>query len=175
VSLLPWWVKAIVIGGALLLAGAALRACKASYDEDLRAEGRLQVQAKWDAADLATAQANAKETQRRLDRQQENQRAQDALLAAAREDAARNAADAQRVREQAAGAAREWSARLADAPTGQDLQAAAAAITVLTDVRSRLDAAATELASYATSARAAGLKCEADYDALIPSPTESKP
>jgi hypothetical protein len=161
---LPLWVKLLVLAGVVLLAGA---------------EGRSQVRADWArenaqraAAALAEAHANAKESQRRLDRQQENQRAQDALLAQARADAERNRADADRVREQSASAARQWSARLADSPSAGDLEAAAAAIAVLTDVRSRLDAAATELASYATSARAAGLKCAADYDALTP---ERKP
>lgn len=160
-----------IVAGLLVL--GALVWLYRGFAEGLREEGRAEVRAEWqiarnaqqDAA-LAEAAQNAEETKRRLAAQEENQRVQDAELARARADAARNAADADRVRKQAADAARDWSARLRDSPTGEDLTAAAAAITVLTDVRGRLDAAASELAGYATAARAAGLKCERDYDSL---------
>jgi hypothetical protein len=115
---------------------------------------------------LNEAAVNVKETQRRLERQQENQRAQDAELAAARAAADRNAADADRVRQQSVAAAREWGARLADSPSREDIAAAAAAIDLCADVRGRLDRAAGEIAAYAGAAHAAGLKCERDYDAL---------
>lgn len=159
--------------GLWALAAAAAVTAYLGWRGAQREIGRQEVRAEWAAERealkdqaLQEAQANAKETLRRMDRQQENQRAQDAQLAAARADAARNAADADRVREQSAAAARQWSARLADSPTAADLAAAAEAIAVLTDVRRRLDAAASELATYADAARAAGEKCQADYDAL---------
>ena len=120
------------------------------------------------ATALREAQANAAETARRLKAQQENQRAQDAALARARADADRAAADADRVRAQATEAAREWSTRLGDSPTVGDSQAAAAAIGVCADVLGRAIAHARLLASTADAARAAGLKCSADYEALIP-------
>lgn len=124
------------------------------------------VRAEYTAAALREAQANARETARRLDRQQENQRAQDAALAAARADAARAGADADRVRAQAADAAREWSARLGDSPATSDIEAAGAAIGVCADLLGRAVARARLLARTADAARAAGLKCAADYDAL---------
>jgi hypothetical protein len=117
-------------------------------------------------ASLTRAHANAKETQRRLERQEENQRAQDAELARLRAAADRADAAARRVREQASAAAREWSARLADSPTAEDLAAASEAIRVCTDLRGRADRRAGILARYADAARTAGAKCEADYDAL---------
>jgi Protein of unknown function (DUF2514) len=135
--------------------------------------GKAEVQGRWDAernvlkdAALAEAAANAKETQRRLDRQQENQLAQDRKLAVARADAERNAAAADSLRDQNAAAAREWSAALSDSPTPGECAAAGAAIGVLTDLLGRADRRAGVLASHADSARAAGLKCEADYDSL---------
>ena len=83
-------------------------------------------------------------------------------------DGAAARADADRVRAQAADAAREWSARLSDSPTASDSAAAGAAIGVCADVLGRAIAHARLLASTADAARAAGLKCSADYEALIP-------
>lgn len=117
---------------------------------------------------LKEAQARAAETARRLQAQEENQRAQDALVARMRRDRDDALAAADRLREQSAAAARQWAGRLADSPTAQDLAAAADAIRVLTDVRSRLERAGAELAAHADAARAAGLKCERDYQALTP-------
>lgn len=115
---------------------------------------------------LAEHEAKAKEGLRRLQAQQRNQDDQNREFAAAQAAAARNADDAERVRAQAAHAAREWSARLADSPAVADRAAAADAIGVLADVLGRADRRAGLLASYADAARAAGLKCERDYDAL---------
>lgn len=129
-----------------------------------RAQGEYR-----DAADRER-EAKAREGLRRLEQQQENQRDQDQKLAAARADAERNRADADRVREQSADAARQWAARLADSPAAGDLAAASAAIAVCTDVRSRMDDAAGQLAAYADAAREAGNKCAADYQALTVKP-----
>lgn len=115
---------------------------------------------------LKESQAKAAETFRRLEAQRENQDAQDALLARMRRDRDAAVAAADRVREQSAAAARQWSERLADSPTAADLAAAAAAIQLLTDVRGRLERAGADLAAHADAARAAGLKCAKDYDAL---------
>lgn len=161
----------------LLAAVAALTLGYFAWADHQQNIGEARVQLKWDAsvsrqraAALAESEANAKESKRRIERQQENQNVQDAQLAAARADAARNAADADRVRAQSADTARQWRDALDRPPVVGDRQAAAAAIAVLTDVRSRLDAAATELAGYATASRAAGLKCERDYESLTPPP-----
>lgn len=137
--------------------------------------GKGEVQGRWDAernvlkdAALAEAAANAKETQRRLDRQQENQLAQDRKLAVARADAERNAAAADSLREQNATTAHQWRAALRDSPTGEQCATAGDAIGVLADVLGRADRRAGILAEYADRAREAGLKCQADYDALKP-------
>lgn len=163
------YVRIALAAGALVLAWAAIH----FYNAHEQGIGEARVQAKWDA-DVARQkteainelQAKAKEGLRRTEIQEGNQHAQDAQLAAARADAERNRADADRLREQSASAARDWAARLADSPTASDLAAAGAAIAVCTDVRSRMDGAAGQLAAYADTARAAGNKCAADYDAL---------
>jgi hypothetical protein len=137
--------------------------------------GRAEIQAAWDqdraeraAATLAAEKTNARETLRRLEAQQETQRAQDKLLAQARADAARNAADADRLRDQSAEAARRWRDALGNSPTGEQCAAAGTAIVVQADVLGRVDRIAVDLADYADRARAAGLKCQQDYDALKP-------
>lgn len=165
------WVRIAIA----LAAAAALTAAYLGWASHQREIGRQEVQAKWDeqvqiqtTAALAESQAKARETIRRIEAQEVNQHAKDAELAAARADAERNAADAERVRQQSAAAARDWSARLADSPTAGDLAAAGQAIAVCADVRSRVDAAAGVLAAYADAARTAGAGCEADYGALRP-------
>ena len=155
---------------AVTLGALALAAWDSARLKRADAAGYKRAQAEYTAAALREAQANAAETARRLKAQQENQRAQDAALARARADAARAAADADRVRAQAADAAREWSARLGDSPTAEDLAAAAAAIRVCTELRGRAVKRAELLAAYADAAREAGLKCEADYDSLTVKP-----
>lgn len=135
--------------------------------------GAAEVQGRWDADRVQQLQAavdeergNARETLRRMDKQQENQRVQDRLLAQAVDAAARSDAQSERMRDQAADAARQWRDALGNSPSREDLEAAAAAISVCTDLRGRADRRADLLAKYADAARIAGLKCEADYDAL---------
>lgn len=161
----------------LLIAAFAAAAVSAYlwWADTIRDEGRAEVRAEWTAAreiqkDAAIAEAarKAAETERRLKSQQENQRAQDEALAAVRADRDRLAARAERLQRDHAAAARDWSSRLADSPTGEDLAAAASAIGVCTQLLGRARARAQLLAGYSDTARAHGLKCEADYDALIP-------
>lgn len=166
-ALLNWRVW-LAIGMAAALAFAGFTTYRAG-----KAAGTAQVQNKWDKATLAQAQAdieaaatNAKETQRRLDRQKENQDAQDKELALARSAADRNGADAVRLREQNAATAKRWRDALGNSPAGSQCAAAGDAIGVLTDVLDRADRRASLLARYADAARIAGLKCERDYDAL---------
>lgn len=165
-GMIPPLYRWAAIALAVALGALALAAWDSARLKRADAAGYKRAQAEYTAAALREAQANAAETARRLKAQQENQRAQDAALARARADAARAAADADRVRAQAADAAREWSARLGDSPTAEDLAAAGAAIRVCTELRGRAVARAELLARTADAARAAGLKCERDYDAL---------
>ena len=169
-GMIPPLYRWAAIALAVALGALALAAWDSARLKRADAAGYKRAQAEYTAAALREAQANAAETARRLKAQQENQRAQDAALARARADAARAAADADRVRAQAADAAREWSARLGDSPTAEDLAAAATAIRVCTELRSRAVARAELLARTADAARAAGLKCEADYDSLTVKP-----
>lgn len=159
----------------LLLAGiaAALAVGYAGWKHHQREIGRDEIRAEWAAeraqqvaVDHAATIANAKETQRRMERQKENQDAQDEELAAARADAGRNLVAADQLRDQNAATAKRWRDALNHPTAGSDCQAAGAAITVQADVLSRSDRASSDLASYADAARAAGLKCERDYDAL---------
>lgn len=153
---------------ALVLGWGALR-------HHLVEEGRAEVRAQWDedrahaqAAAAAAALASAKETQRRMDRQQENQHAQDALLARMRRD--RDAAVAATDRLQQRAAAYLDAAGcggLAGDPAAECVRAAAAAIG---DALGRSAAIARRAAADADEARARGLKCEADYDALTATP-----
>ena len=137
--------------------------------------GRAAVRAQWNAekvqqqqAAISENQTNAKETQRRLDQQQGNQNAQNAQLAAAKADAALNAASADGLRSQLAITTKRWRDALGNPAIVGDREAAADAIGVLADVLGRADRRAGILASYADAAHAAGLKCQRDYEALTP-------
>lgn len=124
--------------------------------------GRAEVQAKWDAKAAEDARLAAQETQRRLDAQEENQRAHDKELAQAQADAAVAHAAADRLQRQLAAfvaASRHPAAGSVGTPAGDP-------IGVLADVLSRADKRAGILAAYADAARAAGLQCERNYDAL---------
>jgi len=168
-DLLPGWVKLAILA-ALASALAGFYAWRVHVERDV---GRAEIRLQWDAsisdqraAALAQAQANAEETARRLKAQKENQNAQDKLLAAARRDAAANAADADRLRTQSADTARRWRDALNHSPTGGECAAAGDAIVLSAELFSRIDKRAGELAAYADAARAAGLKCERDYQSL---------
>lgn len=160
------WIKLAIIVAIL----AALTTAYFGWRGQQREIGRQEVRAEWHQANETDKEAKAKEGLRRIERQEENQRAQNAELARWRAAARRNAADRDRVQRDAEQNARDWAERLADSPTAADIAAAGAAIAVCADVRGRLDRAASELAAYASAARAAGLKCEADYDSLTDSP-----
>lgn len=168
-ELLLNWRAWLALGLAAALAFGGFTVYRAG-----KGAGSAEKQAKWDKAELASSRAdveaamvNAKETQRRLDRQKANQDAHDKELAAARGDASLNAAAADRLREQNAVTAKRWRDALSNPTTGGQCAAAGDAIGVLADVLGRADQRAGILASYADTARAAGLKCERDYDSLI--------
>ena len=117
-------------------------------------------------AAITETQINAKETQRRLERQKENQNAQDKELAVALADAANNHRDSDRLRIERDDIAQRWRDALRNTTAVSQCPAAGDAIGVLADVLGRADTRAGILASTADAARIAGLKCERDYDAL---------
>lgn len=170
-DLIPGWAKLAILA-ALASALVGLYAWRVHVE---RETGRAEIRVEWNAdtvarqaVDLEQAQINARETLRRLNQQQENQHAQDQELQAARRDAARNSDAAGQLRTQLAETAQRWRAAFSDSAPGSDGAAAADAIGVLADVLGRADRRAGVLAAYADAARAAGLKCERDYDALTP-------
>jgi hypothetical protein len=159
---------------------------KHHYDEgkrdEGRAEGRHEVQAKWDHereaqkdAALREAQANALETKRRMALQEDFQRERDQQMAAAERDARglrgelgelQQWADAQRA------AARRACGDSAASCNGSP---AADPAGVLADVLGRVAARSALLAGYADSARIAGEQCERSYDALTRTDKAAEP
>lgn len=164
------WIILAVVATTLTASFYGWRAHERSVYRD---EGRKEVRLQWEASvsqqravALAESEANAKESFRRIEKQQENQNAQTVALAAARADAVRNDAAAGELREQLAVTAKRWRDALDHSPTGADGAAAADAIGVLADVLGRADKRAGILAAYADAARTAGAQCERNYDAL---------
>lgn len=133
--------------------------------------GAARIQAKWDADRVTraaeaveAARQAAAETLRRLSKQQENQRAQDILIAQVRRDAAgaTAAADGLRLRASTYLDAAGCGASAGDAA----LECIRKAAAKVGDILGQCAARHTELAAAADDARGRGLKCEADYDAL---------
>lgn len=136
-----------------------------------RAIGEAKVQALWDedraraqGAALDQAHRSAAETLRRMEKQQENQRAQDRLLADLRRDNLRLADAVGRLQLRAATYldAAGCGELSGDSAAGCIRQAAAQ----VADALGRSGDIARRAAADADEARARGLKCEADYDAL---------
>jgi hypothetical protein len=154
--------------GAVLLAVAAVIGAYKWHASGLREEGRAEVRAQWLAADQAASKANAEETARRLAAQQANQEKQNAELAASRAAADRVALASERMRRDHQAAADIWGHTLRNSPTGADLEAAAEAVRVSTELLGRARTRAGVLARFADAAHAAGSKCERDYATLTP-------
>ncbi|MGE4243708.1 DUF2514 family protein [Ramlibacter sp.] len=178
------WVIRIAIVLVLIAAAAALVAAIHGWIDGVRKEGfkegdragAARVQELWDedraqaqAQRIADAEASARETLRRLNRQEENQREQDRLLAVARADAdrARAAADSLQLRAATYLDAAGCGARSGDSAIACIREAAAA----IGDALGQCGEIARGFAAEATEARARGLKCEADYDALTLKPS----
>ena len=152
-----------VAAAALIATGAAGFAWFVHHERDI---GRAEVRAKVASEAAAEAERNAKETQRRLDQQQEAQRVHD-------EDLARVTADADRARD-AAGQLRQRVDELVAAarrsgcnsPAGGQRPATEDPIGMLAELQRRADERAGILADYADRARIAGQQCERAYDSL---------
>lgn len=118
----------------------------------------------WLERDARDAEASAKETQRRLERQGDSNRETEKRIAVARAAADRAAAAAGQLRRDLAAAD---EARRRGNPAAVTVCAPAeTALDLRTDMLGRIDAAAGELAGYATAARIAGEACEREHDAL---------
>lgn len=137
--------------------------------------GAARVKGQWDAETaqlqaqaIENARLSAAETLRRLTKQQENQRAQDNLLAQSRRDAAAATAavDGLRLRASAYLTAAGCGSFTGDSAVECVRQAAAQIGVVLGQCAARHQL----LAADADDARARGLKCEADYEGLTLKP-----
>lgn len=160
---LPLWVRALVLAGGALLLWTAAR----HHNEAMREEGRLEIRAQVATQAAAEIELNAKETQRRLARQKENDDAAAALLAALVADRARLRASADGMRDHIADLEQlARSGASCDPSTEGQREAAGAAAGMLAELQRRADERAGILADYADRARIAGEQCEADYDAL---------
>lgn len=162
---------AVVLAAAALAGGSYRAGVSREHDRGSAALARLQ--SEWDAAlalaqraALAETQQNARETQRRLDRQKENDDAQAAQLARAARDLADARTAGQRLHQQSEalraairGAASDRAAGPGSAPAGD-------ALDLFADLFGRADNRAGELAEALDRSHAAGLRCAADYNAL---------
>lgn len=147
-----------------ILAGAVLLYQR--HAEGLREEGRQEVRAENAARAIEQLQADARETQRRLERQGEAQREHQAQLDRARRDADAARVAGRELRDQLAA----FVQRARDSAPGGSGETAGDPIGVLADVLRRADDRAGILAEYADRARIAGQLCERSYDSLTVTP-----
>lgn len=118
---------------------------------------------------LAVANSNANETQRRLNAQKESQNVANKAAAQARADAVAASAAASSLRKQLATyvAAHRGGAPRDPAPGSvSKSQPGADPLDLLSELYSRSDEAAGDIAKYADQLRRAGGQCERDSDAL---------
>lgn len=161
----PLWVKAMVLGGVLLLAWAAVR----NHNEAMREEGRAEVREAWNEAVRIAQRA---EDHRKAAEVAEQEKARDAHVRAIDRlagDAASARAAADRLRDQLAAfvsASRRDGQAPGPAAGQRPSEQAAGALDLLADLFWRADREAGELAEYADRLRAAGTTCERYYDAL---------
>jgi hypothetical protein len=157
-----------VLAVVAIAAGAVLLYQR--HAEGLREEGRQEVRAENAARALEQLQADARETQRRLERQGDAQRENLAQLNRARADADAHAAARGRMSRQLADFVAAHRGRPGDsAPIGSRAPASAA-LDLLADLLSGADAASGILAEALDRSYAAGQLCERSYDALTLKP-----
>lgn len=167
----------LLLAGLVLAMAVGLVVAKHHYDEGKRAEGRAEVQAKWDrdrdaqkTAAIAEAARNAQETTRRLAEQRKAQETHDAQLAQAQHDAVAADRAAVSLRSQLA----QFTAtarRAAGNPTAVGSSPpAAAAVDLLADMLGESEGATGELAKSLDLAYTAGQLCERQYDSLTVKP-----
>jgi hypothetical protein len=174
----PLWLKLLVLGGLLLLAGVAV----SHYNQSLRDAGeklgRDAVYAEWADAVRKSQAAEDKIDAERRRKTKENDDATATAISRAAADAAsaRTAADGLRQRVAALVAAARRAPGANPIPAGSSAPAGDP-IGVLADVLGRCDARAGLLADYADRAHAAGESCVRAYEALtepaVVSPVEA--
>jgi hypothetical protein len=171
----PLQLRLVLYACAMALVGVVLAAF-IRYERAVGdTRGAARIQAAWDAdkaeAQHAAAQAlalAAAESQRRISAKEEVIHETTAQLDRARADAGAAVAAGQRLRSDLAAyvdASRGGAA--ADPAPASTSAPASDALDVLSDLFSRADSAAGDLAQVADQARLAGLACERSYDALI--------
>ncbi|KQM79806.1 DUF2514 family protein [Xylophilus sp. Leaf220] len=172
-SLIPapyrWAALALAVAA---LAGGSYRA-GVSREHDRGTVALAQLQSRWDAADAAArgralteAEQNARETQRRLDRQKENDDAQAAQLARAARDLVDARTAGQRLHQQSEALRAAIRGAAGDPAAGSSSAPAGDALDLFADLFSRADGRAGELAEALDRSYAAGLRCELDYISL---------
>ena len=135
--------------------------------------GEANVIAQWTAqreADKTTALTvaanNAKETQRRITKQKENDDAQAAQIARSNADLVAAGAAADRLRQQSDSYRTAVRRAAGNPPTGTSSTPASNAVDVFADLFGRADKTAGELGAALDRSYAAGVRCARDYDAL---------
>lgn len=154
--LFPGWALNLALIAGIVLAVVL----GARWQQGIGAE---RESAKWLERDRQAAEQAAKETQRRLDRQETSNRETRNRIQSAEAAARRERASAGQLRDELAAADAE---RRRDPAAVTQCAAAEAAVDLRADLFGRADEAAGELAAYAQAARIAGEQCERDYDAL---------
>lgn len=164
-------VKLAVCAVALSAAGAGVT----WFIHHERDVGRAEIRAEWDteklqqqAQALAQSQTNARETIRRIDRQQEAQDAHDKEIARARADAAGAAVAAGRLRDQLATFAAAARGAAGNPGAVGNGTATGTPVDLLADLFSRADSEAGILAEALDRSYAAGVQCVRAYEALKP-------
>lgn len=157
-TLIPLWVRLVVIGGLLLLLAGAFKA----WQDDLIDQGRHDERAVWQERERQRMVAERDERDRLNRQREQSDHDTRQALAAAAADRDRAAAVAGQLRNRLAALA----AQRANPPAVGQRPATDDPIGVLADVLGRADNRAGILASYADAARIAGQQCERDYDAL---------
>jgi len=171
-AILKWLAVAAVLALALWLAVRGYESWRTTVHGQGYAAGAAYVRSQWDdqkvrqaAEAVESARQSAAETLRRLNKQQENDRAQQIRLAQARRDAAGAAASADGLRLRAAAYLdAAGCGNLSGDPAIECIRTAAAKVA---DALGRVAERARRAAADADDARERGLRCEADYDALI--------
>jgi hypothetical protein len=159
------WSLAARIAAPLLVLGL-LAAAVWGYGMRERRAGLAEVRAEWVAAKERQRQVDAAETLRRIQEQQEVTRAAQDQTRRARADAAAAGRAADRLRDAYADALK----RRCDPAAAAGGAPASGTADLLADVRSRIDAAAGELAAVATARGVAGAACVRAYESLTHTP-----